>query len=225
MGRRETMVRWAPRLHPSKLQRLYALDAQGLRDDDLLNEVGYTLYSRCRSILQVSEAMHGRVHCPQCDTIIPRASDGSDELLHCPTCGWEMTLAAYTRSYSGRELGAGGAVAFFEAFVAAWEQARGPRSKMLAIDQLIHRWHWEEARQRPSFGLGRPTGLNLIEGNRQQVLAFLDTLTYGADSTPGLAATKAAWREHRHELQRRRDAGQTPPTDAGEAQSSDEPEA
>jgi hypothetical protein len=91
----------------------------------------------------------------------------------------------YARTYRSQELGAGGAADLFRAFVAAWEQARGAREKMVAIDQLIHRWHWETAAERPGFGLGRPTGLNLIEGNRQQVLGLLDSLTYGASSTPG----------------------------------------
>src|SRR4051794_20179480 len=71
--------------------------------------------------------------------------------------------------------------------------------------QGIHRWHWEAARQRPKFGLGRPTGLNLIEGNKQQVLALLDRLTYGEGSSVG-TQTNAAWRTHWQEMQERQAA-------------------
>ncbi len=77
---------------------------------------------------------------------------------------------------------------------------------MLLIDQLIHRWHWETQRERPGFGLGRPTGVNLIEGNRKQVIDFLDKLTYGSGSTAGTEPTKAAWREHWREVQTRQAA-------------------
>ena len=37
--------------------------------------------------------------------------------------------------------------------------------------------------------------LNLIEGNYRQVLEFLDALTYGERSTPGLRETLTDWRE------------------------------
>ncbi len=201
MTKSDPPVRWASRVHPNKLRRLYELDAQGILDEELLDNVGYALYSRCQSILHVSSAMLGNVHCPRCDTIIKRQSMDPVSVLHCTTCGWETTWGAYYNTYRTQELGAGGALDMFQAFVARWEHVRTARDKMLLIDQLIHRWHWETQRQRPKFGLGRPTGVNLIEGNRKQVLAFLDTLTYGAGSTPGTEATKTVWRRHWQEVQ------------------------
>ena len=41
----------------------------------------------------------------------------------------------------------------------------------------------------------RPAAANLIEGSLQQVIEFLDRLTYGSASTPGLGEAHAAWRE------------------------------
>jgi hypothetical protein len=79
---------------------------------------------------------------------------------------------------------------------------------MLLIDQLIHRWHGETRQERPKSGLGRPTGVNLIEGNRTHVLALLDMLSYGAGSTPGTQEIKAAWRGHWEEVKSRQAAGQ-----------------
>jgi hypothetical protein len=187
-------VRWAPRVRPEAIRRLYARDAQGLLDEELLDEVGYALYSRCRSILHVSDAMNGKVHCPSCDTIVVRETDRTDALLCCSGCGWEARWGDYSATYRTQELGAGGAWDIFQEFVRQWEQVRAPREKMVLIDRLIHQWHWETRAQRPKFGLGRPTGLNLIEGNKHQVLAFLDSLTYGSGSTVGTQATKAAWR-------------------------------
>ena len=206
MVKAEPPVRWAPRIHPNKLQRLYELDAQGIRDDDLIDEVGYSLYSRCRSIMQVSDAMNGKVHCPQCDTIILRHTDDPTHVVQCPSCGWEARWGDYYNTYRTQELGAGGAADIFQDFITQWEHIRTPRDKMQVIDQLIHRWHWETALQRPKFGLGRPTGVNLIEGNTQQVLAVLDSLTYGVGSTVGIQTTKAAWQRHWQEVQERRAA-------------------
>jgi len=37
------LPRWAPRLPPGKIQRLYELDALGIQDDYLVDEVGYAL--------------------------------------------------------------------------------------------------------------------------------------------------------------------------------------
>lgn len=200
MPKPEPPVQWAPRVQPAKIRRLYETDARGIHDDELIDAVGYALYSRCRSILHVSDAMIGRVHCPQCDTIIAPPSMEADASLQCEQCGWATTWGAYYATYRTQELGAGGAADIFADFVARWERARGPREKMLLIDRLIHSWHWETRRQRPKFGLGRPTGVNLIEGNRKQVLAFLDELTYGPASTPGTREQKSLWRIHRDEV-------------------------
>ena len=203
MAQAEPPVRWAPRVQPGALRRLYQLDAQGILDGDLIDQVGFALYSRCRSIMHVSDAMNGKVHCPRCDTIIQHPGPAPADVLGCPACGWETRWEAYYATYRTQELGAGGAADIFEDFMAEWERARTAREKMVLIDQLIHRWHWETQRQRPKFGLGRPTGVNLIEGNKQHVLALLDTLTYGAGSTADAQATKAAWRAHWQETQAR----------------------
>jgi hypothetical protein len=203
MPKTEPPVRWAPRVQPGKIRRLYAHDAQGVLDEELIDDVGFALYSRCLSIIHVSDAMIGKVHCVQCDTIILCDARDADSVLRCQRCAWQAQWSDYANTYRGQELGAGGARDIFEEFVARWERVQAPREKMVLIDQLIHRWHWETRQERPSFGLGRPTGVNLIEGNRKQVLDFLDTLTYGVDSTPGTDATKATWQKHRQEVRTR----------------------
>jgi len=47
------------------------------------------------------------------------------------------------RSYQGKHLVGGGAAETHRAFVAAFERARSPRGKMLAINQLVHAFRWE----------------------------------------------------------------------------------
>lgn len=209
MQKPEPPVRWAPRVQPAVIRRLYETDARGIHDDELIDEVGFALYSRCRSILHVSDAINGRVHCPQCDAIVARPSADADAPLRCSQCGWATTWGAYYATYRTAELGAGGAHDIFSNFVARWEAARGPREKMLLIDRLIHSWHWETRQQRPRFGLGRPTGVNLIEGNRKQVLAFLDALSYGPASTTGTREQKSLWRIHRDEVRAASEASAT----------------
>ncbi len=59
---------------------------------------------------------------------------------------------------------------------------------MLAIDRLIHGFHWSQ-----KYGSTRPVAVNLIEGKLADVITFLDDLTYGAQSTPGIESTRAAW--------------------------------
>ena len=66
-----------------------------------------------------------------------------------------------------------------------------PREKMILIDQLLHAFHRGIIAGKPH----RAAANNLLEGSHGQVIAFLDELTYGAASTPGLADQQAAWRD------------------------------
>lgn len=118
-------IRWGRRVPKWKIRRLYELDAQGIVDEQLIDDVGTMLLERCRSILIVHEAQHGRVRCARCTrrrqvTIIERSwkkGDVRDEVLTCPKCGWEITWGEYQKSYQRKQLSAGGAVAYFEAYI------------------------------------------------------------------------------------------------------------
>jgi len=192
--------RWAPRVPQAKIRRLYELDARGIVDEDLIADLGYRLYSRCQSILAVTRIwLTKEAPCAQCERGISLGDHWSDPsfLLHCSACGWELPWEAYRATFRHQELGGGGANDIFEAYILEWEAAQSARTKMVAIDQLLHRWHWETKEQLPSFGLGRPTAANLIEGNRKQVIEFLDSLSYGDASTAGLQDTQAKWRANR----------------------------
>ncbi len=189
--------RWAPRVPQAKIRQLYELDARGIVDEDLLADVGYRLYSRCQSILALTRIwLTKEAACAQCEHGVALGDHWNDPdfILHCSACGWELSWEAYRRTFRHQELGGGGANDISEAYILEWEAAQSARTQMVAIDQLLHRWHWETKQQLPSFGLGRPTAANLIEGSRKQVIDFLDSLSYGDASTAGLEDTQATWR-------------------------------
>jgi predicted RNA-binding Zn-ribbon protein involved in translation (DUF1610 family) len=184
-------VRWASRVNPALVRRLYESDARGFVDEELIDKVGYALYARCQSILQATEAHAGRVICPECGALVIRASTPSDKtaILDCAGCGWRVRWADYFKTFQDKHLVGGGAVAFHAEFVERYRRASSPRDKMLAIDRLIHAFHWELV-QRP----GRSAARELIYAkSHQDLLTFLDTLAYGEQSGPTLRAMKPTW--------------------------------
>jgi hypothetical protein len=166
------------------IQRLYAGEAAGLIDDELLDDVGTRLYLRCQTILAVRRIQLDRLaYCPDCDEFFPRIAGQPDSIIECPVCGRRATWAQYWSTFRHKEIA--GPPDLLDEFMTSWRRARSSSDKMLAIDRAIHRWHHENTAGKP---LGRPFGVNLIEGSRKQVIEFLDTLTYGS------AANKARWR-------------------------------
>ena len=178
-------IEWSKRVPKWKLRRLYESDARGLLDEELLAEVGWMLVERCRDILKVEAAQQGRVHCARCDrhgdtTLIERPhtkGDPRDALLTCPVCGWQITWGEYHLSYKRRQLNPGGAVDVFRNYVHAYSPTDPPKVRMLAIDRLIHEFHFS---YQAIPGLpSRPVGVNLIEGKLTDVVDFLNELTFG----------------------------------------------
>ncbi len=77
-------IRWSPKVRPDKIRRLYESEAVGRLDEALLDDVLIGLYLRCTSIARVTEAVDGRVTCPQCEHItwIPPCLNISHHLLN-----------------------------------------------------------------------------------------------------------------------------------------------
>jgi len=188
-------VRWAPRVSPGAIRRLYETDARGIVDAEQVDDVGHSLYARCRSILRATEAHQGRVTCPRCEHVIERgvgagaAPAGREEIVRCERCGWRVRWREYFKTYQHKHLVGGGAVQFHVDFVAQFERARGPRETMLAFDRLIHVFRWE-LKNNPVRSAAREL---IYARNYKELLTFLDTLTYGEHSTPGLQGTKLEW--------------------------------
>lgn len=190
METNHTLPTWAPRLPQHKIARLYHLDAQGIYDEELIDEVGYGLLFRCQSFIEAVEATQGKVHCPRCSAIVTHGGGGGnkDELLQC-ACGWQLTWGEYFATLQHKQLsGAEAILEQFRSYVKAFPAAQTPPEKMFLIDQLIHGFHWYV-----KFGPTRPAAVNLIEGRLREVVAFLEKLTYGEGSTPGLAEQYTEW--------------------------------
>jgi ribosomal protein L37AE/L43A len=186
----ETLPEWAPRVPPAKIQRLYELDALGIQDEELLDEVGYALLARCQSFIAANQATAGQAACAVCGRLIAH-SKIKEELLHCPDCGWELTWGAYFATIQHRQLsGAEPVLELFGEYVTRFPAAASPAEKMLAIDTLIHGFHWYY-----KFGPTRPVAVNLIKGRLGEVVAFLDRLSLGPGSTPGIQETHTEWKE------------------------------
>ncbi len=196
-------LRWSPRLSKGKLRRLYESQAESLLDEDLLEEVGWTLFLRCRDILTVDEAKHGRVACPRCarqglSTIILRGLKTTrtteDQFITCPVCGWQITWRDYASSYDRRQLNAGGATQAFARYVQAYPAAQTAQRKMLEIDRLIHEFHYSYS-ARPDQPT-RPAGVNLIEGKLEGVIVFLNELSGYPATGDDMAKIRAEWQRN-----------------------------
>ena len=179
---------WAPRVTQQQIRQLYAADAQGIYDEELIAAVGYGLLARCQSFLEANEAAEGRARCPRCDAVICHTGR-KEELLRC-ACGWELPWGEYFKTIQHMQLsGAEPVRALFRTFLAAFPLARSLQEQVVQIDRLLHGFHWYYKTNGPT----RPVAINLIQGRLGEVIALLDSLTYGEQSTPGTVAEYARW--------------------------------
>ncbi len=200
-------IEWAPKVSLSKIRQLYIQEARGLCDDDLVDEVGTSLYQRCASILEFTEATRGRMQCKRCArsgirTIIPRKSTAPAEMVKRPVCGWQVRWRVYLNEAekSGGNLHVGHAQAAFERFVKTYPPCQNANEKILAIDLLIHEFHWillKDSQEGQVIIPHKPAGLNLLQGSTNQILEFLNQLTYGEKTAPELLANREWWRSQR----------------------------
>ena len=182
---------WSPRLPMSKIQRLYNLDAQGIYDEELIDEVGYALLARCQSFIQANQATQGQAACPVCQAVVEHHFK-NDELLTCELCGWQATWKDYFSTIQHKQLsGAEPVLVFFAEYIETFPQARTPQEKMFRIDRLLHGFHYASFQHTRTPT--RPVAINLIDGRLNDVIEFLERLTFGDRSTPGLAENRAEW--------------------------------
>lgn len=188
-------IRWAPKVRQPKIWRLYQSDAAGIVGEELIDDVGMALYERCQSILLVSNA---EVECPRCGRVFHVGwGHAGDDVVACSGagCSWETTFHQYHSSCRHRDLIGTRAAADIQAFVEQYRHAASPRDNMLLIDRLIHAFH-----RGIKAGVGhRSVANNLIEGSHEQVVAFLDRLAYGEESSPEIRET---WEEFHANLDR-----------------------
>ena len=68
-------IKWARRVRPETIRALYTLDAKGIVDEELIDEVGYAMLARCESIRTVTRAHSGRATCPRCKATSAESED------------------------------------------------------------------------------------------------------------------------------------------------------
>lgn len=168
--------KWAPKVDPGKIKKLYELDAKGIYDEDLLDDIGTSFYARCDSMLLVTSANLGHPLCFVCRTEMPHTYQ-RDFVLECPNCGWSITVGEYGDSYKGQTLNGVGALPELREFIEKYPLAKTYAEKMLLIDFLVHTFHGN-LNDEPS----RPTSTNIIEGNAGEIANLIFSLAYGENS-------------------------------------------
>lgn len=190
------LPQWAPRVPRTKIWQLYQNDAKGNRDEELVDDVGMTLLLRVQSCIEVHDVQCGRgVRCPECGHFIagepPRRLRRGEVLrYHCPQCDWSVTQDEYRKTYHNKHLGAGGMRSACEEYAREYPRAKAYQEKIMLIDQLIHRFHWEMENSPVA-----PGAHILIGGKQSEVADFLNRLTYGDQNTSEVLQNRDRWRE------------------------------
>jgi hypothetical protein len=193
-------IEWAPRVSLSKIRELYVREARGDCDDELIDEVSYSLYARCLSILEFTAACEGEVRCKRCaaagqETILLRKTKKPAEILRCPACGWQVRWRVYlaeSEKVDG-QLHAGHAREAFQRYASRYPHCHSCEEKILAIDRLVHEFHWILLGEKGPRA-HKPAGVNLLRGSTTQVLDTLNELTYGENTPAGLLSGRDWWR-------------------------------
>ena len=178
---------WAGRIPRHKIAELYKKDALGIHDEELIDDVGIGLLVRIEHIFRARDANSGLARCPICRCEIEHDFDPAF-LLRCDTCNWELAWGEYQKSFKGKHLIASGMTVFMKEYVENYPVAKSPQEKMILIDTLIHRYHWEL-----EGGLTGPGARDLIGGKPCEVIDFLNRLSYGTSSSPEILATREEW--------------------------------
>lgn len=199
-------ISWAPKVRQIKIWQIYQNDALGMVDEELLEDVGYSLLQRCRSI---QLATSRSVECPRCGTAFKISESSPWKLLPgphvCPNpgCGWQTTAEEWHASWRHQDLLGAAAVLGLEAYLHDYPRASTPQERMLCIDQLIHAFHLSLRDGQP----GRSFANNLIEGSHRQVIEFLDHLYVLPEGVK-----KEEWRAAVKQMEARRQGSSSGPS-------------
>lgn len=162
--------RWPPKASRRDLVRLYRGEAQGVLDEELLDEIGYTFYTRCKQGGEIRALMDkGRLVCHHCGALL--SPTGYASVTPC-ACGYAYTYREYRRSCNAASMPGGRAAPLFHRFAQKWPGCKNSGDKMLLIDWLIHECHVTVM----SGEKGRSVCMNLIEGTHAQIKEMLEAL-------------------------------------------------
>ena len=199
MNENHKLPQWAPRVKKTWIRQLYIMDAKGIHDEEFMDKVAYALLARCEAFLQAMDARNDRVHCPVCSTIVKRHNHRSkEEIMHC-TCGWSLSWGEYFKVIQHKQLcGAEPVQDLFREFIQEYPKTKKSTEKMYRIDRLIHGFHYFMSINNHTT---RPVAVNLLNGKVNDIITFLDELSYSDMSTPGLSDQYKDW-HHKSQLAR-----------------------
>jgi hypothetical protein len=92
------------------------------------------------------------------------------------------------------QLTAGHAGAAFKRYAEQFPRCASTAEKIVAIDRLIHEFHWVMVDEARGVTPHKPAGVNLLRGSSTQVIEMLNELTYGDHTPPELEAARDWWR-------------------------------
>ena len=202
------IIKWPPRLKKEKITQLYKLNARRIIDHDLLQDVAITLYLRCKAIIAVYDAhFNHKVCCPVClfngvenYFDFPRglkADVRENFRFDCLRCGDYFTWSKFKKSHSRSQLNIGGAGDVFRYYINQFERNLEDNELMLAVDRLIHEYHYGLKRDGVTYQSYRIAGANLIEGkNTGDIIKFLDDLSNDTGDDEKLKETAQKWRDN-----------------------------
>ena len=159
---------WPKKLDIDKLNKLYMLDAKGIHDEILADEIGLTLYLRCKYGKEDMERMENNViRCHGCGSELA----GKSDFRQC-SCGRQYSYREYRRSFRRNNMPTGAAAHIFEAFIKQWDAAKSYNEKIVLIDTLLHEFHLSLI----SGVTHRPVAMNFIDGTRSHVEQIINNL-------------------------------------------------
>ena len=110
--------KWAKKASRNDLLRLYQSDAKGMINEELLDEVGFTFYVRCKQAKEVMELLEkGKILCHHCGAVLQAQSYTAP--IKCQ-CGYIYTYREYRRSCNAVNMPGGRATPIFENFIEKW---------------------------------------------------------------------------------------------------------
>jgi predicted RNA-binding Zn-ribbon protein involved in translation (DUF1610 family) len=188
---------WADRVSRPKILALYEGHVRGAIDEQLLDEIAFAFYERCRDILTVSAAASGRVECPGCGVTVFRpdnASVNKSISVECDECEWRMPWGDYQKTFRRKQLMGGGAVDVFQRYIDRYGAAKTTTEKILLVDWVIYQCHRSVAPGGAPNTYTRPVAVNLIEGSMTRILDLLEYLANAPGVGDQLSPHYADWR-------------------------------
>ena len=181
-----TAIKWAQQVERHKISKLYSTNAAGIYDEELVDEIAYSMLARAESIIKVTKYHSvGILDCPLCSHAVERDGRDSkkppkpDSMLLCP-CGWSISHGELHKTYQHKQLVGGAAMPIIEDTVKSFPGRGTYFDKILWIDKLIHAFHGELNAQHEETGMAyRPAARNFIEGSLMQVVELIYSLAYG----------------------------------------------